>query len=94
MAQKPFPIGQDVRLQVAARDVSLTLERQSGTSILNILPAVVDSIIPLNEAQVMVRVLAESASLLSRITKKSASILALQPGKKVYAQVKSVAVLS
>lgn len=32
--------------------------------------------------------------LLARITRKSASDLNLQPGKQVYAQVKSVALLS
>ncbi|MCH2286164.1 MAG: hypothetical protein MK481_01780, partial [SAR324 cluster bacterium] len=32
--------------KIAARDVSLTLEHQSDTSILNIFPAIVDQILP------------------------------------------------
>ncbi len=87
-------IGDPVRLRLAARDVSLTLEHQSGTSILNIFPATVDAISPYGPAQVTVRLLAAGLPLLSRITRKSASALALEPGRMVYAQAKSVALLS
>jgi molybdate transport system ATP-binding protein len=38
VTRKELPLGERVRLRVVARDVSLTLERQSGTSILNALP--------------------------------------------------------
>jgi molybdate transport system ATP-binding protein len=86
--------GQRVRLRLAARDVSLTLERQSGTSILNILDAVVDEVTDESAAQVTVRLLAGKAPLLARITRKSAVELELKPGKAVYAQVKSVALLN
>ncbi len=86
--------GDRVRLQIAARDVSLTLERQSDTSILNIFPATVDAIIDEGSAQVTVRLLAGDVPLLSRITKKSAAELGLEPGKPVYAQAKSVALLT
>lgn len=85
--------GKTVRLRIAARDVSLTLEHQSNTSILNIFPATVDEIIPDGASQVMVRLLVGDVSLLSRITRKSASLLGLKHGKRVYAQAKSVALL-
>jgi molybdate transport system ATP-binding protein len=81
-------------LRLAARDVSLTLERQSHTSILNIFSATVDELIAEGSAQVTVRLLAGDVPLLSRITRKSATELGLRPGLSVYAQVKSVAVLS
>lgn len=42
LPQKSLPTGQTVRLRVLARDVSLTLEQQIGTSILNIFPATVE----------------------------------------------------
>lgn len=93
MAGVDLPIGTSVRLRLAARDVSLTLERQSGTSILNIFPAVVDDISTENEAQVTVRLNTEKISILASITRKSAEELDLQPGKSVYAQIKSVALL-
>jgi len=84
---------QKVRLRVLARDVSLTLQRQHDTSILNILPASVDQLLEQNAAQVMVRLRIGDASLLARVTRKSATALELAPGKAVFAQVKSVALL-
>ena len=94
VAHKALPTGRSVRLRIAARDVSLTMERQSGTSILNIFPATIDEINPTGGAQVTVRLLAGGVPLLSRVTRKSAALLGLEPGKKVYAQVKSVALLA
>jgi molybdate transport system ATP-binding protein len=92
--REDLQVGSEVRLKLAARDVSLTLQRQSGTSILNILPAVIDEITDEDSAQVTVRLLAGEAPILARITRKSAVDLALKPGKSVYAQVKSVALLN
>ncbi|MDX2506289.1 MAG: molybdenum ABC transporter ATP-binding protein [Gammaproteobacteria bacterium] len=94
VARKALPVNHPVRLRVVARDVSLTLEHQSNTSILNIFPARIEAMTPEGNAQIMVRLLVQGVPLLSRITRKSASILDLQPGKQVYAQVKSVALLS
>ena len=94
VSHKAFPVNHPVRLRVVARDVSLTLEHQSQTSILNIFPARIEAMISEGNAQVMVRLLVQGVPLLSRITRKSASLLDLKPGKKVYAQVKTVALLS
>ncbi|MFQ5642440.1 MAG: molybdenum ABC transporter ATP-binding protein [Thiogranum sp.] len=94
VTRKALPVGHAVRLRVAARDVSLTLERQSGTSILNIFPATVDALTPVGSAQVTVRLLAGGVPLLSRVTRKSAALLELERGKTVFAQAKSVALLS
>lgn len=84
--------GRAVRLRIAARDVSLTLAPQEGTSILNILPAVVRELAPTGSAQVTVRLDAGGVPLLARVTGKSAQALGLRPGLAVFAQVKSVAV--
>ncbi len=92
--RKQLLIGCEVRLRVEARDVSLTTQRQSETSILNILPAIVDEIVDEGDAQVMVRLKAGNDLLLSCITKKSAELLKLQTGSEIYAQIKSVALLS
>ncbi len=86
--------GDEVRLRLIARDVSLTLEHQSATSILNIFPVIVDEILQTGPAQMVVRLLAGEVPILSKITRKSASELGLKIGTKVYAQVKSVALLS
>lgn len=94
VTRKDLTVGSNVRLRVAARDVSLTLEHQSGTSILNIFPATVEEITGEGAAQVMVRLLLGSVPMLARVTRKSASVLDLKPGRLVYVQAKSVALLS
>lgn len=94
VSHKDLPINHAVRLRVIARDVSLTTEHQSQTSILNIFPAIVEEMTPEGIAQVMVRLLIQGVPLLARITRKSASLLDLKLGKQVFAQVKSVALLS
>lgn len=88
-----LPVGTKVRLRVAARDVSLTLEHQADTSILNIFPATVDELVPDGMARMTVRLTVGGVSILARVTRKSAAALDLKPGKTLYAQIKSVAVL-
>ncbi len=86
-------VGQRIRVRVQARDVSLTLERQQGTSVLNIFAATVSSIGTDSPGQVMVALNAGGATLLARITQKSLDALQLQAGSPVFAQVKGVALL-
>ncbi len=93
VAQQKREIGQTLRLRVLARDVSLTLAPQVGTSILNILPARVVALADDSPGQVMVALDAGGTPLLARITKKSVDALALAPGRAVYAQVKGVAIV-
>ncbi len=87
-------VGEPARLRLAARDVSITLEHQSDTSILNILPAKIDAVQSAGDAQVTVRLLAAGVPILARITRKSAEKLCLEPGKRVFAQIKSIALLT
>ena len=93
IAKNTLEEGSQARLQVLARDVSITLAHQKKTSILNIFPAIIEELADEGKAQTTVRLKLGSAPLLSRITRKSASELGLKPGKQVYAQVKSVALL-
>lgn len=85
--------GHPKRLRVHARDVSLSLERHSGTSILNIFPVTVSEIAEESQAKVLVRLDAAGTPLLAGITKKSGAVLGLKPGMSLFAQVKSVALL-
>jgi len=87
-------IGSNVRLRVSARDVSLTKEKQIDTSILNIFPATVEEMSPEGKAQIMVRLKIKEITLLTLITTKSAKVLNLKNGSKVFAQIKSAAILS
>ena len=86
-------VGQRIRVRVQARDVSLTLQRQQGTSVLNIFAATVAGISQDSPGQMMVALDAGGSTLLARITQKSLDTLKLQPGSKVFTQVKGVAVL-
>jgi molybdate transport system ATP-binding protein len=86
--------GRRVRVRVLARDVSLTLERQTGTSILNIFPVRVTEVATESPAQVMVRLDAGGTPVLARVTRRSAADLGLEPGGLFHAQVKSVALLA
>ena len=87
------PIGAPVRIRVQARDVSLTLHRQTDTSIQNILLVVVRALVPDGPGQVMVQLDASGVLLLACITAKSAHALDLAPGQAVYAQVKGIAMV-
>jgi molybdate transport system ATP-binding protein len=92
--KKAIQIGESVRLRILARDVSLTLEHQTDTSILNIFPATVVAISEENESQNLVRLDANGVPVLSQVTRKSTAVLGLVPGKRVYAQAKSIALLA
>ncbi len=87
------PVGQAVRLRVQARDVSLTLSPQTGTSILNAVPAQVVALRGDSPGQIMVALEAGTTRLLARITQRSARTLCLTPGMHVVAQVKGIALL-
>ncbi|VWX55703.1 molybdate transporter subunit; ATP-binding component of ABC superfamily [Burkholderiales bacterium 8X] len=85
--------GQLVRLRVQARDVSLAMQPASETSVLNILPAVVSDLAEDGPAQTMVGLDVGGSRLLARITRRSARMLGIEPGLKVYAQLKGVAII-
>ena len=87
--QRKLPMDTAVRLHIAARDVSITLDQQRGTSIQNILPATIDALSDIGPATTAIRLLIGDIPLLAHITKKSATILNLKPNQKIYAQIKS-----
>jgi molybdate transport system ATP-binding protein len=88
-------VGKRVRLRVLARDVSIATEEPHHTSIQNILPCVVQAVAPdAHPSQALVQLGCGESILLSRITARSVDALNLAPGKLVWAQVKSVALVS
>lgn len=91
--QQALAPGQALRIRVQARDVSLTLSPQLGTSILNILPARVTGLSADGPGQVIVALDAGGTPLLARVTRKSMVTLGLVGGLQVYAQIKGVAIL-
>jgi molybdate transport system ATP-binding protein len=94
VSRRPETIGHRLRCRIHARDVSLTIDRAEHTSILNILPATVVDLAPLDgPAHVLVRLEAKGNPLLARITRRSSHALKLAPGRPVWAQIKAVALL-
>ncbi|KAF0805469.1 molybdate ABC transporter ATP-binding protein [Alcanivorax xiamenensis] len=87
------PGGDTPRLRVAARDVSLTLSPASDSSVLNILPAIVDDVRTLPEGQCLVRLRCEQQWLLARLSSYSRDRLRLAPGSRVHAQIKAAALV-
>ena len=85
-------VAERVRVRVAANDVSLVREQPTATSILNIVPVRVTEVQPEDEATVLVSLEIGAATLLSRITRKSAHLLSIKPGDQLFAQVKSVTI--
>ncbi|UVE19708.1 molybdenum ABC transporter ATP-binding protein [Pseudomonas sp. LS44] len=95
VAHPAMPLGRRLRCKVQARDVSLSLQCQQHSSILNLLPAVVMEEIPAaSGAHVLVRLDVDGTPLLARITRYSRDQLGLQVGQRLWAQVKSVALLA
>jgi molybdate transport system ATP-binding protein len=86
-------VGQQVRLQIQAKDVSVCLAKPSQSSILNSFEAHITEISVIPGAQVMLKLTLGQHTVLARITKKSADELKLETGLAVFAQVKSVALL-
>lgn len=86
------PMGSRFRLQIQARDVSITLEAAQHSSILNILPA---HIIEIHHQQglTLVRLQVGEQTLLAHITRKSAELLQLHSDMAVYVQIKGCSLL-
>ncbi|MEZ0308357.1 MAG: molybdenum ABC transporter ATP-binding protein [Ramlibacter sp.] len=86
--------GRRVRLRVLARDVSLAVEVPSPTSIQNQLQGTVLAIAPDDHpSQLLVQVQCGESVLVARVTARAVALLGLEPGKPVWAQVKSVALV-
>ena len=89
----PQAPGQQRRIRIPARDVSVCRERPSDSSILNILPVTLSEIENSGDTRILLRLALGSQFLLARITRKSAAELQLQVGDHLFAQIKSAALL-
>src|SRR5690606_3611083 len=99
------PPGKPVRVRIMARDVSIARERPRQTSVINILPAVIEQV--REERSTMLLQLSlggksamagdpaagEVARLLARITRRSFDVLGLAIGDRIHAQIKGVALM-
>jgi len=95
VARRPEAVGQHLRLRVQARDVSLALSCNEDSTISNVLPVKVCEVAEADTpAHVLVRLEAEGTPLLARITRRSCDLLEIAPGRRVWAQIKAVALLA
>ena len=85
--------GDRVRVRIAARDVSLAVERPSATSILNVLITTIVAIEALPHPEAVVTLQLGDDRVLARLTTRSVRQLGLSVGQKVYAQVKGVSLV-
>ncbi len=83
-------IGDRVRARIRARDVSLALQRPTGVSILNIIPARVTAIRAETGPVVDVKLALGEATLVARITQRSLGELRIRDGQQLFALVKAV----
>ncbi|MEP0201259.1 MAG: molybdenum ABC transporter ATP-binding protein [Halioglobus sp.] len=86
--------GQQRRIRIPARDVSICCERPNATSILNILSVTLAEIEESSGPHVLLRLQLGDQFLLARLTRKSAEALNLTRGDALFAQIKSAALLS
>ncbi|MGD9787986.1 MAG: molybdenum ABC transporter ATP-binding protein [Sulfuricellaceae bacterium] len=86
-------LGTPVRARILAKDVSLALVRPEQTSILNILPAEVVETAAESTGRTLARLSLGGTPLLAQVSDKSAALLGLAPGKRLFVQIKAVSVL-
>lgn len=85
--------GSRVRVRVLARDVSLA-EQPGTSSIQNLLRGQVDAVVDDEHPGVaLVRVRVGPSALLARLTRRAVAMLDVRPGRELWVQVKSVALL-
>ena len=87
-------LGKLLRLQIFARDVSITLHYPAASSILNIISATITEIKQLEPGQVLLKLKVGESILLAHITAKSSRLLNLLVGGQVYVQIKGSSVVS
>ncbi|WP_100638016.1 molybdenum ABC transporter ATP-binding protein [Marinobacter salexigens] len=93
-ADENLTIGQRVRLQVLAKDISLARSEQVDQSTQNLLPAIVDEVASeVSPGTSMVRLLAGKTPFLSRLTSRAVHTLSIEPRQQVWMQIKSVAIV-
>ena len=95
VTRRELPVGHRARLRILARDVSIALDGDAQSSIVNRLPATITAIAAAEHpAQVLLALDSNGMNLVARITRRSLQQLQLAPGRAVWAQIKSVSLLA
>ncbi len=87
-------VGQTVRLQILAREVSLSLTKHEDTTIQNYLQGVIEAIeFDVHPSQALLRVRCGQEVILSRAPLRFITKLGLDVGSEVWCQIKSIVLL-
>ncbi len=86
------PEGALMRLRIRAHEIILATEKPGNMSALNVLPATVTEVREGEGPGAAVGLICGEDRLLARITRRSVHVLGLEPGKPVFAILKSTAV--
>lgn len=86
------PVGSSVTVEIDARDVSIALTRPMDVSITNRLPGTIIAVTHLDAPYARVVVDLGTTHLDALVTWESVERLALEPGLKAWAMIKSVAI--
>jgi molybdate transport system ATP-binding protein len=84
-------LGAPLRVRIRARDVMIAIEPPHGLSALNVLPGTVAEIGQADGPIVQIRLDCAGEALIARLTRRSVESLGLEPGRQVYAVIKSIA---
>ncbi len=94
MPQHDVATGDEIRLRLYARDVSITLDRPENTSVLNIFPCRIETIDDATEnGQRLIHLALQDSRIQARVSALSCSELNLQPDRQVFAQIKAVSIV-
>jgi len=85
-----MPVGANLRLRILAQDVMIALDRPTGLSALNILPAIVREVRQGDGPGALVQVALGPELILARVTNRSVQALGLVPGRRVHVVIKAV----
>ena len=86
------PVDSGVSVTIDARDVSIALSRPMDVSITNRLPGAIIDVVPLDLPFVAVTFDLGSTRLVALVTMESVERLALEPGLRAWAMIKTVAI--
>src|SRR3954452_14129981 len=84
-------LGAPMRVRIRARDVMIAVEPPHGLSALNVLPGFVAEIGQTDGPIVEIRLDCARGALVARLPRRSVESLGLEPGRQVYAVIKSIA---
>ncbi len=90
---KNVVVGDRMTISISPRDVSVGLEPKQVSSILNRLEGKISEIIDIDVSQSFVKISIKDTYLVAKVTRKSRMALELKRGDRVFAQIKSLAIV-